>query len=401
MVGLISINYKTSPLDIREHVYVSESEIVNFNNFLRKSIIVNGSFIMSTCNRTEIYFDYDQNKIKKKNISHKIISCLINFKKISEGISPYVEKKFDKDVYSHIFRVASGLESMIIGEYQIVEQIKSAYKLCNKNKMLSPILERMIQKSLNASKLIRTKTKIDKGAVSVSYAAVEKINKKYSKKSISIVNVGTGKTGELTLKHLIKKKYENIQILNRTINKSKKISEKLNLKYQPLENIYKVLSTCDIIIFSTSSPKKLITINETIKSLSNRKKPLLVIDLSVPTNVPKEIKNIKNVNLINVDGLKDEVNKNYIKRKKESFIANKYINNLVNEFIVWVMEKEIRDTINKFHEDFEYKFKEIKNIESQSILDKYKQNIINNIKNIDLTKDQDTISIVNNILLRK
>ena len=401
MVGLISINYKISPLDIREHVYVSESEIVDFNNFLRKSILINGSFIISTCNRTEIYFDYDQNKINKKNISHKIISCLINFKKISEGISPYVEKKFDKDAYSHIFRVASGLESMIIGEYQIVEQIKNAYKLCSKNKMLSPILERMIQKSLNASKFIRTKTKIDKGAVSVSYAAVEKINKIYSKKSISIVNVGTGKTGELTLKYLIKKKYKNIQILNRTINKSKKISEKLNLKYQPLENIYKVLSKCDIIIFSTSSPKKLITFNDTVKSLSSRKKPLLIIDLSVPTNVPKEIKNIKNVNLINIDGLKDEVNKNYIKRKKESLTADKHISNLVNEFMFWVMEKEIRDTINKFHDDFEQILKKIKNIESQSVLNKYRQNIINNIKNIDLKKDQNTISILNNILLRK
>jgi len=401
MVGLISINYKISPLDIREHVYVSESEIVDFNNLLRKRILINGSFIISTCNRTEIYFDYDQNKINKKNISHKIISCLINFKKISEGISPYIEKKFDKDAYSHIFRVASGLESMIIGEYQIVEQIKSAYKLCSKNKMLSPILNRMIQKSLNASKLIRTKTKIDKGAVSVSYAAVEKISKKYSKKSTSIVNVGTGKTGELTLKYLIKKKYENIQILNRTINKSKKISEKLNLEYQPLENIYKVLSKCDIIIFSTSSPKKLITINDTIKSLSTRLKPLLIIDLSVPTNVPKEVKNIKNVNLINIDGLKDEVNKNYIKRKEESLIASKYINNLVNEFMFWVMEKEIRDTINKFHEDFEQKLKKIKNTEGQNILNLYRKNIINNIKNIDLTKDLDTISIVNNILLRK
>ena len=401
MVGLISINYKISPLDIREHVYVSESEIIDFNNFLRKSILINGLFIISTCNRTEIYFDYDQNKINKKNISHKIISCLINFKKISEGISPYVEKKFDKDAYSHIFRVASGLESMIIGEYQIVEQIKNAYKLCSKNKMLSPILERMIQKSLNASKFIRTKTKIDKGAVSVSYAAVEKINKIYSKKSISIVNVGTGKTGELTLKYLIKKKYKNIQILNRTINKSKKISEKLKLEYQPLENIYKVLSKCDIIIFSTSSPKKLITFNDTVKSLNSRKKPLLIIDLSVPTNVPKEIKNIKNVNLINIDGLKDEVNKNYIKRKKESLTAHKHISNLVNEFMFWVMEKEIRDTINKFHDDFEQRLKKIKNIESQSILNKYRQYIINNIKNIDLKNDQDTISIVNNILLRK
>ena len=401
MIGLISVNYKNSPVEIREQIHIALDEIIMLHKYIKKTILLDGLFIISTCNRTEIYFDYNQKDLAPNRIFHKIISCLIKFKKVSEGISPYIEKKIDKKLFTHIFSLASGLESMIVGEYQIVEQIKSSYKICVKNNMLSSVLDRMIQKSLNASKLIRTKTNIGKGAVSVSYAAVEKINSIYKKKSTSIINVGAGNTGQLALESLIKKKYENIQVLNRTISKSKKIAEKFNLIYQPIELIYDLIKKCDIIIFSTSSSKKLITVKNVKEALISRKKPLLIIDLSVPTNVPKNVGAINNVNLINIDGLKDEVNKNYIKRKKEIQNANTLIIKLVDEFTIWVNNKKIRSTISQFKKDFDQIISKVKNNGNQNILEKYKRNIINNIKNTELNNDQDTITIINNILLKK
>ena len=401
MLALISVNYKTSPAEIREQVHISENEISLLHKFIKKNILLDGLFIISTCNRTEIYFNYNQKDLTQNNISHKIISCLIKFKKISEGISPYIEKKYDKEVITHLFRLTSGLESMLVGEYQIVEQIKKTYKICIKNNMLSSILDRMIQKSLNASKLIRTKTNIDKGAVSVSYAAVEKINSIYKKKSISIINIGTGNTGQLTLEYLIKKKYRNIQILNRTINNSRKIANKFNVEYQPIEMIYDLMTNCDVMVFSTSSTKKLITEKNVKKALISRKKPLLIIDLSVPTNVPKDVNLINKVTIINIDGLKDEVNKNYVKRKDEVEYANKLIKILVDEFEIWFKNSKIRHIINQFNEDFNQTISKIENIESQNILKKFKNNIINNIKSIDYENEQDTISIINNILLKK
>ena len=401
MLALISVNYKTSPAEIREQVHISENEISLLHKFIKKNILLDGLFIISTCNRTEIYFNCNQKDLTQNNISHKIISCLIKFKKISEGISPYIEKKYDKEVITHLFRLTSGLESMLVGEYQIVEQIKKTYKICIKNNMLSSILDRMIQKSLNASKLIRTKTNIDKGAVSVSYAAVEKINSIYKKKSISIINIGTGNTGQLTLEYLIKKKYRNIQILNRTINNSRKIANKFNVEYQPIEMIYDLMTNCDVMVFSTSSTKKLITEKNVKKALISRKKPLLIIDLSVPTNVPKDVNLINKVTIINIDGLKDEVNKNYVKRKDEVEYANKLIKILVDEFEIWFKNSKIRHIINQFNEDFNQTISKIENIESQNILKKFKNNIINNIKSIDYENEQDTISIINNILLKK
>ena len=401
MIGLISVNYKNSPVEIREQIHIALDEIIMLHEYIKETILLDGLFIISTCNRTEIYFDYNQKDLSQNRIFHKIISCLIKFKKVSEGISPYIEKKIDKKLFTHIFSLASGLESMIVGEYQIVEQIKSSYKICAKNNMLSSVLDRMIQKSLNASKLIRTKTNIGKGAVSVSYAAVEKINSIYKKKSTSIISVGTGNTGQLALESLIKKKYENIQVLNRTITKSKKIAEKFNLIFQPIELIYDLMKKCDIIIFSTSSSKKLITVKHVKEAITFRKKPLLIIDLSVPTNVPKNVGSINNVTLINIDGLKDEVNKNYIKRKNEIQNANTLIIKLVDEFTIWVNNKKIRSTISQFKINFDQIISKVKNNESQNILEKYKRNIINNIKNIELNNKQDTITIINNILLKK
>ena len=401
MIGLISVNYKNSPLEIREQIHIAMDEIIMLHEYIKKTILLDGLFVISTCNRTEIYFDYNQKDLTQNRIFHKIISCIIKFKKISEGISPYIEKKINKKLFTHIFSLASGLESMIVGEYQIVEQIKNSYKICAKNNMLSSALDRMIQKSLNASKLIRTKTNIGKGAVSVSYAAVEKINSIYKKESTSIIIVGTGNTGQLALESLIKKKYKKIQVLNRTIGKSKKIAEKFNVNFHPIELIHDLIKKCDIIIFSTSSSKKLITVKNVKEAIKYRKKPLLIIDLSVPTNVPKNVGLINNVSLINIDGLKDEVNKNYIKRKNEIQKANTLIIKLVDEFTIWVNNKKIRSTISQFKTNFDQIISKVKNNENQNILEKYKRNIIKNIKNIELNNDQDTITIINNILLKK
>ena len=198
---------------------------------------------------------------------------------------------------------------------------------------------------------------------------------------------------------MIKKKYRNIEIVNRTISNSKKIAEKFNLTYQSIELIYELMNRCDVMIFSTTSTKKLITTKKARSYLSQRKKPLLIVDLSVPTNVPKDIDTIDNIDLVNIDGLKDEVNKNYLKRKKEINSAKKLITKLVEEFDEWIRNKEIRNIINQFTKEFDQYTLDLN--DDQNLLNKYKQNIITNIKSIKLNKNQDPLSIINNLLLKK
>ena len=134
--------------------------------------------LISTCNRTEIYFEFENHLGEEKKFIHSIVKELSEYRNFKESLSPFLIKITGPySVSEHLFRLSSGLESMIIGEFQIVEQLKNAYDFATKHDMLGPILNRMVQKSLEAGKYIRTNTRIDKGAVSVSYAAVEKINK--------------------------------------------------------------------------------------------------------------------------------------------------------------------------------------------------------------------------------
>ena len=183
MVGLISLNYKAAPIEIRERFHFEDSEKLVFNNLLKKNVGVEGLMIISTCNRTEIYFEFENHFGQEKKFLHNVIKELVEFKKYRDSLSPFlINYTSSLQVANHLFRLVSGLESMIIGEFQIVEQLKNAYYYATRRKMLGPILKRIIQKALETGKYIRTNTGIDKGAVSVSYAAVEQITKKHDLK---------------------------------------------------------------------------------------------------------------------------------------------------------------------------------------------------------------------------
>ncbi len=339
MIGLVSVNYKNAPLEVREKLYLNENDIVNISNKYLENDIVDGVYIISTCNRTEIYFENYFVNISESKIIHKVISILANFKKYIESISPYAEVKKNIEVINHIFCLASGLESMLIGEYQIVDQIKKSYNLSKENKFLSSNLDRLLQKSLNASKHVRSNTKIDKGAVSVSYAAVEKVNTYFKNKNIFISCIGLGETGQLTLQYLVKKNFKNITLMNRTLSKSKDLSEKFNVNFSKIGNLTSFIEKSDLVIFSTSNNNKLLKEDNLTDIVKKRDKDLLIIDLSVPTNVSRAVGSINGINLVNIDNLKDEVNKNYKKRKDEIVLAKRLIDKLVHDFSHWLNSK--------------------------------------------------------------
>ena len=179
MIGLISINYKHAPVEIREQFDFYDDQKLDFHKVLKSNYNVEGLMILSTCNRTEIYFEYENHIGQENKLMHSVLKALVDFKSFNESLSPYLEKKTNKDVVEHIFRVIAGLESMIVREYQIIEQLKDAFTFAEKKRMLGPIINRLVQKAFETGKFIRTHTNIDKGAMSVSYAAVEKVAQKF------------------------------------------------------------------------------------------------------------------------------------------------------------------------------------------------------------------------------
>ena len=404
MLGLISLNYKIAPVQIRELFYLYPDQYLNiYENLISKSKI-KGLFIISTCNRTEIYFETSSSESSSKSF-HSVIMTLSKLKKFNDGLRPYIKKKDGVHAISkHLFRLASGLESMIVGEYQIVDQIKSAYKVCKTNKMLSPTLERMIQKSLEASKYIRTNSQIDKGGISVSSAAIDQLGNVSDSKNLSILCVGAGRTSKLSIKQLVSKKFKNIFITNRTESNVTPILEKFNLKLVKFNSWKKMLNSVDIIIFSTSSKKPLLSDIDLRNIDTQRKNKIVLVDLSVPRNIVIE-KTYKNVELVDLDNLKDRVNENYNKRISEINKAELMIESFINDFTGWVNKRELRPTIISIK-------KEIKNLISDSSTKNNENNQIEEIyvklsdklvKKIisvsDNGKNTDALKIINKIFV--
>ncbi len=416
MVGLISINYKIAPLEIREKFYFDSSEKIVFNNLLKKKVGVEGLMIISTCNRTEIYFEFENHVGEENKFLHSIVKELVEFKRFKDSLSPYLNNSIGSyDVANHLFRLVSGLESMIIGEFQIVEQLKDAYYFSKKHKMLGPILKRMIQKSLETGKYIRTNTDIGRGAVSVSYAAVEQITKKYDLTKSNFLCVGLGETSKLSIRHLHQKKIKNIKICNRTESKAKLFSKELGYSSVRFEDFKNEMKKSDVVFFSTSSKTTLLNKSDLEEVMKNRRKKLLLVDLSVPRNLESDLYELKNVEVINVDNLKDAVNDNYKKRKGEIIKAELYIEEFLVEFDDWTnarllrpsilsLKKQVRELIvnetlnynseNKNGDDF--------NSHLNKVYDKFSNNLVKKIKRASNNgKDEKAIEIINQIFLNE
>ena len=411
MIGLISINYKHAPVEVRERFDFSELQKLEFHQILRNNYDVEGLMILSTCNRTEIYFEYENHIGQESKIMHGILKALVDYKSFFESLSPFINKKTGIDVSKHLFRLVSGLESMIVGEYQIVEQIKDAFSFAKENNMLGPIISRMVQKSFEAGKYIRTNTLIDKGAVSVSYAAVEKISRIFDLKKSSVLAVGAGETSILTIQHLQKKEIKKLAITNRSIEKAKEIANKYSLEAKDFKDLHNHLNDFDVAIFSTSAKQELLSFDLVSQKMQERNySPLLLVDLCVPRNLPSSISEIEGVELINIDGLKDLVNENYTKRKSQISKAEEFIDFFLLEFDEWTTSRQLRPSILSLNDQFNSLLNsekeglentdEAKNFSDQHsrIKKKFLSNLIKKIKNVsDNGRDEEVLEVINKI----
>ena len=417
MVGLISINYKIAPLNIRERLFFDNSEKLVFHNHLRKELDIEGLMIISTCNRTEIYFEFENHIGQENKFLHSVVKELVVFKKYKDSLSPHLNNLTGSyKVANHLFRLVSGLESMIIGEFQIVEQLKDAYYFSKKHKMLGPILGRMIQKSLETGKYIRTNTEIGRGAVSVSYAAVEQITNNYDLKNAKFLCVGLGETSKLSIRHLHQKGIKKIKITNRTKSKLNAFCTELGYESILFEDYKKEILNSDVVIFSTGSKSPLLTKKDIEQKIKKRKNKLLLVDLSVPRNLSHDLEEVNNIEIINIDNLKDTVNDNYKKRKAEVIKAELYIEEFLVEFDDWTNTRLLRPSILSLKKQVRELFlnETISNIKSLSesatnkdlslklskAYDKFSDNLVKKIKKAsDNGKDEKAIEIINQIFL--
>ncbi len=334
------ISHRVANIEIREKFSLGKEEISQFYYNLHEQKSIKELFILSTCNRTEFYlYGSEDNEIKKWIISQYE---LLN-RSVIKNLSKLLEKTGD-DVISHLFNVASGINSMILGETQITAQIKDSFNHAHHSGSLGPVLTRLINSSLECSKSVRTKTNLSAGVLSVSSAAVDHIMKSVKNlQSKSILLIGAGSTGRLTALNLKKRGILNIFISNRNRKNSQRLADDIGGTVIPFKEKDKFLRKTDVLITCTAADKPVFL----KKDFSLVKQPLFTIDLSVPRNIQPEVSELENVELFTIDGLDDIVKENIEIRKKELPQAKIIISEMEQVFKTWLRTLSVTPTIRE------------------------------------------------------
>ena len=321
---IAGINYKKSDACTRGQYAISNEQYSSLLNEAAK-IGLNEIFVLSTCNRTEIYgFAHSSHQLIQLLCS-QTAGCVATF----EGLA-YI--KSGEKAVEHLFQVAAGLDSQILGDYEIVGQIKTAARFAKEHGFIGAFTERLVNSVLQASKLIKNNTELSGGTVSVSFAAVQYIRSKVKDfASKNILLLGVGKIGRNTCKNLVDYlDNRNITLINRTEEKAKELASELGLKSAPLSDLHTQLKTADIILVATNAAQPTI-----LKSHLEEAGEKLIIDISIPYNVEEGVCELENVQLVNVDELSKLKDETLKKRKAEVPKANAIINELQEEFLDW------------------------------------------------------------------
>jgi glutamyl-tRNA reductase len=292
--------------------------------------------VTSTCNRTEIYGFAEHPFQLIKLICENSQGSVEAFQKVG-----FVYK--NQEAISHMFRVGTGLDSQILGDFEIIAQIKSSFSQSKSLGLANAFMERLVNAVIQASKKIKTDTEISSGATSVSFAAVRYIiNNVQDIGNKNILLFGTGKIGRNTCENLVKHtKNEHITLINRTKEKAEKLAGKLNLIVKDYSELHLELQKADVVVVATGAQ------NPTIdKAILNLKKPMLILDLSIPKNVHENVEELADVTLIHMDYLSQLTDETLENRKKHIPAAEAIIEEIKEEFITWTKGRKFAPTIN-------------------------------------------------------
>lgn len=330
----IGLSYKKADAVIRGHFSLSDESRLNLLQQAKDNQI-ESLVVTSTCNRTEIYGFAEHPFQLIKLLCDNTEGTVDEFQKVA-----YVYK--NKEAISHMFRVGSGLDSQILGDFEIISQLKSSAILSKNNALLNPFLERLVNAVIQASKRIKTETEISSGATSVSFASVQYILKNIENVSTkNILLFGTGKIGRNTCENLVKHtKNEHITLINRTKDKAEKIAGKFNLIVKDYANLQEEISNSDILIVATGAHRPTID-----KHIIQSEKPLLILDLSIPKNVNENVNDLDNVTLVHLDYLSQMTDETLEKRKAHIPHAEAIISQVNTEFNSWLETRKFAPTI--------------------------------------------------------
>ncbi len=346
----ISINHRTAPVEMREALHLSEDEIKNFIRKVKGTHFREG-LVISTCNRTEIY-----GIPVNSSMTHDDVQNLLLQHKAVEGIKQENFQNYHSaSALSHLFDVISGIDSLLIGDNQIFKQVKDHFQISEDQQFADFLMKRVFDSATRTGRRAITETEISEGAVTVSYAAVQLIEKIFStlnKKSALVI--GAGETGEIAAKHLKERGIGTLAITNRTIEKAEKLAEGLKAKIIPFTNFKDYLHEYDIVLSATSSPDLILEAGEIKKAMKRRSyASMILMDIAIPRDIAPESRDIDYVFYHDIDSLNIIVEQNLSKRKEEIPRVKDIINEELNAFLSWYNSLEVAPTIRNIREHFE------------------------------------------------
>lgn len=341
---VVGLNYKNCPVEIRETLHFRERELGEAFSWIRREWPSVETLILSTCNRVELYFSMEKGEISSETIA----GFLTSFHDIDRAqFESFMYRLEGRAAIEHLFRVAAGLDSMVVGENEILGQLKEAFRMAQEGGTVDSFLYRWAEQALRVGKLIRTKTKINEGAVSIPAVAVELAEKIFGHLAGEKVMVlGTGEMSELTLQYLRQSGAEALYVMSRSEEQGRPLAESFGARWVSREEWEKFLMEIDILIASTSAPHPVVKLETVRLAMAERKhRPLFLIDIAVPRNIESEINSLDDVYLYNIDDLQGVAQANLKLRRKEVREAEAYVQKAVDEFQAWVEQLEAGPTI--------------------------------------------------------
>jgi glutamyl-tRNA reductase len=341
-IVLLGVNHKKTPLKVREKLALTGGYEEPLDK-LRQLEGLREYYLLSTCNRVEILFTCREPERMRIEVLDLLFAGKITREEITDCIYTYE----DKEAVNHLFMVSSSLDSMIVGESQILGQLKEAFRHAAEKKTAGLILNKLLHKSFSVAKRVRTETRIGASAVSISYAAVELGKKIFGDlKGKRVMLVGAGEMAELAAEHLVGQGIEEVVVANRTLERAMKLATRFNGRAVGLDELVEQLIDVDIIISSTGA-EGLVLFKKDIAPIMRRRRnqPLFFIDIAVPRDLDPEINTLENVYLYDIDDLNNVVEMNKEQRDKEAIKARRIVEEETLKFNRWLTSMEVTPTI--------------------------------------------------------
>lgn len=385
---VIGINFKTADVSVREKLHFSNELNSRALDQLNEYKTINGSVILSTCNRVEIYTAV--NNIEEA--SNDVLSFISNFHSIPvESLLPIIYKKNCQDAVVHLFKVASSLDSMVLGEYQIQGQVRDAYFAAKENHSTNALLNKVFQTAIQIGKKVRSETKIGDGSVSVATLAVDMVKQIFEdRKDLNILLIGAGKISNLTATYL-QQKFSNCNITVTNRSDASELAKRVDGKLIEYSQRFAGILENDVIVASTSAPNFIVCRHEiNMMEEALQGKTRIFIDLSIPRNIDPEINKIDNCFVYSIDDINKMIDSNLDKRTLEVSKAEEIIREISEDYFEWYSKHFIMPTMAEIkkglvvlkqstldlHEPFTNKLDDTEKEELDKVLDAYSDRIL-------------------------